>query len=267
MDKPDQRRQLGAFLRARREALPAPTGTGRRRTPGLRREEVAAAAGLSTTWLTWAEQGREMRLTAPALARLALALRLSPAERGYLFELAGTRDPLPPSPPAPTAPPGELLALLRTIRAPAYLLDNLYTARGWNAPALALFTPWYESGEPNLLRFVFLHEAARRFILDWETRAARLVAEFRLDAAHTQDDTAQAAFIAALRQESPDFARLWTAHGVLAREGGGRGFIHPSRGMLHYEQSTFIPAAHPEYRLVTLLAAETAKPPDAPPRQ
>jgi len=244
---------LGTFLRARREALPAPQTTGRRRTPGARREEVAAAAGLSVTWLTWAEQGRPIALSPHALARLATALHLTPAERAYLFQLARIHDPAEPlALVAPTVPPA-LLAWLRGFRGPAYLLDATYTARGWNTPAQTLFAPWYESGEPNLLRFVYLHPAARRFILDWESRAANLVAEFR--AVTTHDAPAQAALIAALRQASPDFARHWTAQHVRQREGGERGFLHPALGEQHYIQTTLLPAAYPGFTLVTLLAA------------
>src|SRR5580704_8181196 len=95
----ERRRELGDFVRARRERLP-PAASGlsapaRRRTPGLRREEVAQLAGLSTTWYTWIEQGRDVSMSPVALARLAAALRLGRAERAYLFELAGKRDPQP----------------------------------------------------------------------------------------------------------------------------------------------------------------------------
>src|SRR5487761_796992 len=93
----EQRRELGEFIRARREKLvPSAVGLavgGRRRTPGLRREEVAQLCGLSTTWYTWIEQARDVSVSPPALARLANALRLSRAERAYLFELARKRDP------------------------------------------------------------------------------------------------------------------------------------------------------------------------------
>src|SRR5271154_7138086 len=95
----DERRALGVFLRAHRERLPPPASApGRRRTPGLRREEVAEACGVSLTWITWLEQGRNVSASPPALARLAEALRLTPAERAYLFELAGKRDPATPIP-------------------------------------------------------------------------------------------------------------------------------------------------------------------------
>ena len=94
MTMADQRRLLGAFVRAHRERLRPEGAAGRRRTPGLRREELAARAGISITWCTWIEQGRDVKASPHALARLALALMLSRAERAYLFELSGVRDPV-----------------------------------------------------------------------------------------------------------------------------------------------------------------------------
>lgn len=257
----EQRRLLGAFLRAHREAL-SPEAAGqptnplaRRRTPGLRREEVAQLCGLSTTWYTWVEQGRDIALSAAALARLADALRLNPPERHYLFELARRLDPAPPPAEADAAAPPELLAVLESLPHPAYLLDRLWHVRGRNAAAERLFAPWFASGEPCLLRWVFLDAAARRFILDWDNRARRLLAEFRADTAHHPEDPPMQALVQELLRHSPDFARFWNSHAVLAREGGLRCFLSPEDGELRYEQVTLIPAAHPEHKLVTLLPA------------
>lgn len=256
----DQRRLLGGFLRQHREGL-RPEASGqithphaRRRTPGLRREEVAQLSGLSTTWYTWVEQGRDIALSAAALARLADALQLTAPERAYLFQLARQRDPAPPVPePSLPALPSVLPAMLQAITAPAYLLDRLWRARAWNAGAGRLFAPWFDSGEPCLLRFVFLQEAARDFICDWENRARRLLAEFRADTAHDPEDPAMRELISDLRRSSPAFVRLWNSHAVLAREGGLRVFNHPQDGTLRYEQLTLLPAAHPDHKLVVLL--------------
>lgn len=256
----DQRRLLGAFIRARRATLtPAAVGQpvnphGRRRTPGLRREEVAQLCGLSTTWYTWLEQGRDISLSATALARLADALRLSAPERAYLFELTRRRDPAPPSPAAPvTAVPPELGTALRTMSGPAYLLDRLWCARDWNEAAAHLFLGWFGGDERNLLRYVFLDLSAPGFIYDWEDRARRLLAEFRADTAHNPDDSEMKALVDDLQRRSPEFARFWAEHAVLAREGGTRLFDHPRDGRLRYEQLTLVPAAHPDLKLVMLL--------------
>ncbi len=256
----DQRHDLAAFLRARRQALtPAQAGQPttpptRRRTPGLRREEVAQLCGISTTCTPWLEQGRDISLSAAALARLADALQLTAAERAYLFELSRRRDPAPRRGEAtPATVPPELAAVLRATVTPAYLLDRLWSARAWNDAAGHLFAPWFNSGEACLLRFVFLNPAARAFIWDWENRARRLLAEFRADTARTSDDPGMQALVSELQRSSPPFARLWNAQAVLAREGGTRRFNHPGDGTLEYEQITLLPAAHPGWKVVVLL--------------
>src|SRR5215831_7226224 len=122
---------LSTFLRALRERQsPVEFGLAagsRRRTPGLRREEVAQLCGLSVTWYTWIEQGRDVSVSASALARLARGLRLSRAERGYLFEVAGKRDPERSG--AGDDPPDAVLACVDAINGPAYILDRTWSAR------------------------------------------------------------------------------------------------------------------------------------------
>jgi transcriptional regulator with XRE-family HTH domain len=257
-DAAQDRHLLGDFLRARRAALsPADVGQtlspgARRRTPGLRREEVALLCGLSTTWYTWIEQGRDIRISAAAAARLAEVLRLNLTERGYLFELARRRDPLPPASQGGVVDPA-LEALLQAIAAPAYLLDAGWCVQARNAAADALLQPWFGSGEPCLLRFVFLQPVARGFICDWEQRARRLLAECRADLAQQASDGPLRECVSALQRESPDFARLWHQHAVLAREGGERAFQHPQRGLLRYRQTTLLPATRTCSKLVALL--------------
>jgi transcriptional regulator with XRE-family HTH domain len=190
---PHQRQQeLGDFVRAQREKLdPAASGVpagGRRRTPGLRREEVAQLCGLSVTWYTWLEQGREISLSPTALARLADALRLDRAQRAYLFELAGKRDPDDGVVEVDKLP-APVTACIKAIRAPAYVLERTWTARAWNNGAERLFLGWLTpSGERNLLRFIFLEPTARSLISDYEERARRVVAEFRADVSSHLDD-------------------------------------------------------------------------------
>ena len=263
----DQRRLLGSFLRRNREALrpeilrpdafgPRTSPAGRRRTPGLRREGVAELCGLSTTWYTWVEQGRDISLSAAALARLADALRLSGPERAYLFELARRRDPAPPaSAPVPASAPSGLAAALRAVTAPAYLLDRLWDIRAWNEAAARLFAPWLTSGEPCLLRFVFLHPGARGFICHWQERAQRLTAEFRADTAYAPGDPAMQVLLADLLARSEPFARFWNDQAVLARDGGIRLFDHPQDGVLRFEQMTLVPAGSPDAKFVMLLPA------------
>ena len=122
----DQRKLLGDFVRARRECLtPDPAG-GRRRTPGLRREELAARAGISATWVSWIEQGRDVQASPQALARLSDALHLAPAERAYLFELAERRDPAQVVPAPSDHAPDSLIAAVNGVAFPAYGLDRFW---------------------------------------------------------------------------------------------------------------------------------------------
>lgn len=256
----EQRRLLGAFLRARREQLtPAQArihgGPVRRRTPGLRREEVAQLCGLSPTWYTWLEQGRDVSVSPTALARVADALHLTAAERAYLFELTRKRDPDAAAEGEPGALSGSLVSALNAITEPAYVLDRTWQACGWNAPAYGLFTRWLGGPERNLLRYVFLDPTAQEFICDWENRSRRLVAEFRADSARSMDDREVTALVQELCRASPKFAQCWDNQGVLAREGGTREFNHPDEGALRYEQVTLIPAARSGYKLVMLISS------------
>jgi len=255
---PEQRRELGAFLRAQRERLgPASVGvaSGRRRTPGLRREEVAQLCGLSTTWYTWLEQGRDVSASPLALARMATTLRLGRAERAYLFELAARRDPEQGVAEEAGLPP-VVSSCVAAIQAPAYLLDRFWTARCWNPAATHLFAGWLDGeADRNLLRFVFLAPAARALICDWEVRARRVVAEFRASCSAHVTDPPLRGQVDALRRESVEFGRFWDSYGVLDREGGERSFNHPRDGLLRYKQVTFDVAGRPDLKLTMLVPA------------
>ncbi|HEY4135095.1 MAG TPA: helix-turn-helix transcriptional regulator [Alphaproteobacteria bacterium] len=260
-----RRQALGDFLRAQRERLtPAQAGLavgGRRRTPGLRREEVAQLSGVSATWYTWIEQGREVSASATALARLAEALHLTAAERAYLFDLAGKRDPEADEVAAASAPAVDLQTVVDMIGCPAYAMDRLGTARAWNRQAARLFVGWLDDGkgkratkhDRNLLRYVFLEPAARKLIHDWEERARRVLAEFRADAGARLNDDDTKALIEELRGKSAIFARLWDEQAVLGREGGMRTFDHPEDGFLRYRQIGFTLAARHDLKLVMLV--------------
>lgn len=262
---PTPARALGEFIRAHRERL-SPNAVGlppgpRRRTPGLRREEVAQLCGVSPTWYTWIEQGRPVSASADALARIAVALQLSRAERAYLFELAAQRDPAEPDP-AATDAPAALLETVKLVDSPAYVLDRQWNALAWNTQAADLFVGWLDEGTSNahdaqprnLLRFTFTAPLARELIVDWETRARRLVAEFRADSIRHLNDAPTRALIDALAAASDDFARFWASQDVGEREGGLREFNHPRAGRLAYDQITLKPAQREDLKLVVLVA-------------
>ena len=249
----EQRRLLGEFIRAHRERMPPEGLTGRRRTPGLRREELAVRAGIGTTWCAWLEQGREVNASPEALARLAAALALTAAERAYLFELAGRRDPDAAAPEPAADAPASLLAMVEAVDHPAYGLDRLWNACCWNAGAARLFAGWLGEGrQRNLLRYVFDDQSARALIPDWQDRALRILAEFRADYGRSLNDPRARALVDQLRRESPLFAEAWDAQAVAGREGGLRRFHHPQDGDLAFHQHTFTPTDRPDYKLVLL---------------
>ena len=255
----DQAATLGEFLRAARLRLPpaefgVPAGQ-RRRTSGLRREEVAALCGISTTWYTWIEQGRTRAISVTTLAELAQGLRLSTAERAYLFQLAGRAD----SQPAETPPePMPLAALVDTICSPAYVLDRYWNAVAWNDAATTLFADWLGAAAgtaPNLLHYVFLSPRAPAFIVGWQQRAERLAAEYRADSATLLDDAAHHALVDTLSARSSLFKQAWSAQKVLAREGGARGFLLADGQRRDYWQFTLKIVQPGELKLVVLSEA------------
>ena len=246
----DQRRLLGEFVRAHRERVRPTAAAGRRRTSGLRREELAALAGISVTWCTWIEQGRAVQASPEALGRISQALSLSRAEHDYLFKLAGRVDPEGSRGPSADAPPS-LIAAVKAIEYPAYGLDRLWNACCWNDAAARLFHGWLDGDcQRNLLRYVFLEPSARELIPNWKDRARRLLAEFRADFARTFRDAQVRIFVETLRGESAFFAEAWDEQAVQIREGGLRLFNHPDDGLVSFTQHTFAPAERPDYKLV-----------------
>ena len=214
---------------------------------------MAQRCGLSATWYTWIEQGRDVSASPTALARLADALQLDRAERAYLFELAAKRDP-DDQPHAIPSLAAAVLDCVETIASPAYILDRHWNAAGWNTQAEHLFVGWLDQpGTPNLLRFIFLEAASRALICAWEERARRVAAEFRAACSLHLHEPALRRLIEELRCGSPHFARFWDEQEVLGREGGERTFKHPTDGLLAYQQVTFNLANHPDFKLTILV--------------
>jgi transcriptional regulator with XRE-family HTH domain len=246
------------YLRLLRErALPGNLGLparGRRRTPGLRREELASLCGVSPTWITWLEQGRAVAASTAMLARLAEALRLSNAERAYLFELAKRRDPVERAPRQDSAA-AIVGRSVHLVQCPAYVLDRVWDVVSANVAAHDLFLGWgsVSTDKPNLLRFLFLDPASRTLVDDWPSRARRIVAEFRADCGRAVGTPNVARLVKELSAASKDFARWWQARAVMEREGGQRRFSHPRHGELVFEQLTLRPVPHEGFKIVMLL--------------
>lgn len=259
MDTPEQRRLLGAFVRARREALTpdAVSGGRKRRTPGLRREELADRAGIGVTWVSWIEQGRPVRPSAETLARLAGALHLGRAERAYLFELAGRRDPANPFSGSGTDAPAAIGAMVSALPWPAYGLDPAWNLCCWNEPARRLLVGLFDEAEHcNLLRYVFTSADARALLPDWEERAGRLLAEFRADYGRNLADPRAKAVVDWLGERSHEFRSAWERQAVIDREGGLRRFDHPVDGPLVFRQHTLCAHERADFKLVALEPTE-----------
>lgn len=256
----NRRKELGEFLLALRqrgtpEEFGFPSGA-RRRTKGLRREEIAQLAGISATWYTWIEQGREVNISSEALDRLAQVLKLSRTERAYLFDIAGRRDPRGNEAEEDT-PPVTLVRLLDNITIPAYIMGRTWDLLAWNRAAEVLFSGWLDkpvggASAPNLLRYVFQNPDAKQFVVNWEVRARRLVAEFRADCRSRLEEPELQRLVAELSQTSPEFERFWKQHDVLERQGGQREFNHPELGIINYSQVTLRPVEQEQLKLVLL---------------
>lgn len=252
----DHRKLLGAFVRSRRHSIAPDVPGRRRRTPGLRREELAARAGIGVTWVAWIEQGRNVRASAETLARLADGLKLTRAERTYLFTLAARHDPADPFSPGTGDAPPAITAMVGALPWPAYGLDAAWTVCCANAAARRLLVGLFaQEQQPNLLRYIFTSPHARALLPDWAGRCERVLAEFRRDYGRVLGDPRVAGVVAWLRDNSDAFREAWDRQAVLAREGGLRQFTHPEDGALCYTQHTLAQVERGDFRLVVLQPA------------
>lgn len=257
---------LGGFLRARREAL-APSqvglkGSGHRRTPGLRREEVATLAGVSVDYIVRLEQGRDRKPSASVLAALAEALRLSDDERRHLYTLAsiaGSPELCPSSlPDAQRQVPATVLTLLEALEpTPAYVLspwaEVLEANTAWRTFAAPLGL--LEREHPNLAAFTFLDPRARRVFADWSAMADRLAGDLRLADVRWGRDPLMAPVIEEL-MASAEFAERWARQDVGERRRGEKRLEHPELGPLRLADEVLLLPDGADQRLVTLLAAD-----------
>lgn len=253
-----RQRALGEFLRKHRETVrPAdeskPDGGRKRRTSGLRREEVAQQARISSTWYTRLEQGQEVKPSGAALGRIADVLQLAPAERAYLFEVAQRVDPKDVSSSPVSAPATKAIEnCVRAISFPALVVDKYWTLLSWNTAFADLLPAWLENPERNVLRYMFLDPGIRTLMNDWEPRARRLVAHFRVEYAKYIDDPKMLDLVKGLNETSNYFRQFWEEQQVLMWEGNEKSFHHPQRGELTFFQTTFWAAPDPTLKLIIL---------------
>lgn len=255
---------LGDFLRTRRarlrpEQIGVPAG-GRRRTPGLRREEVAEQAGVSVEWYTWIEQGRDIHVSSSVLQSIARALRLSADEQLHLAILTTPAAAIPDPFPA-----GGMLESYRQMiealpHSPAYITDRMMDVVAWNRAADMVFGQLdaVPAGERNFLRLLFLDSSFRQRFGDWGSVAQGTVAGFRMTAGRQIASPKTAQLIATLSQRSPEFRQLWARHDVQNSCAPQRTMLHPQAGALRFTVLSFQIGGDPDLRCCVHTPADQA---------
>ncbi|MFT8417511.1 MAG: helix-turn-helix transcriptional regulator [Acetobacter sp.] len=247
---------LGAYLRAARLKLdPAALGlqeVRRRRTAGLRREEVAQRAGLSVTWYTWLEQGRGGMPSASALERLCGALMLTDAEREHLFLLGLGRAPEARYRQSMDIAPRLQRVLDRLNPSPAFIRSATWQIIAWNSAATELMTDFalLPPAHRNILRLIFLDPRSRILHPDWENTARFIVSAFKMDAARAGASGVIEPMVAELSAASPEFRQMWHDRTIHTFEHGEKAFQHPLKGLQIFEISTFFVDGRPDLILV-----------------
>lgn len=252
-------KELGDFLRARRTELSPSAvglpGTGsRRRVHGLRREEVAALASISTDFYTRIEQGRRLAST-EVLDTIARVLRLDEDERAYMFELCGIQARPSLRPPQQVQP--QLRRLLDDLATtPAVILGRRTDILAWNAMAAALFIDFalLRPEDRNFVRLVFCDPGVRALYPRWEHAARNGVAQLRMEAAKYPGDLELANLVRELSARDQDFHRWWTAHHVAVRGAGTNAVRHPAVGDLNLDWSSLTCNADPDQQLFSWTA-------------
>lgn len=237
-----RRKAFGDFLRSRRERLtPAAVGFPagfRRRTPGLRREEVALLAGVGTTWYTWLEQGRDVRPSADVLSALAGALMLSPDERRHLFTLADRSFQNATAFNTSETVPDALIRMIDGMKAqPAYVLGRRWDILAWNAAAVYVFGDFgqLEGDARNMMHLIFTSERHRNLLKDWNDVAQLSLAMFRADSALYVGDPDFERLIGLLMEKSAEFCAWWPRQDVVQLPSTVKRIQHPSEGLLEFE--------------------------------
>ena len=256
-----RRKELGAFLRSRREAItPAQVGlpaNGRRRTPGLRREEVAQLAGVGVTWYTWLEQGRDISVSGQVLEATARTLMLDPSEREHLFTLAGGGEharqkecqSLPPSIQVIVDGLDPFPAAVQNARFQILVFNQAY-----NTLIADLFAMPFE--DRNSLWLCFTDPRWRAAIVDWPDAAGRMVAQFRAAMAEHVAEPAWKELVGRLTAASPEFAGMWRRHEVRGAENRTKHLINPKVGLLRLDYTNLWFGPRLGTRLVTYTPAD-----------
>jgi len=234
----NSRRELGDFLRSRRERLsPERAGlptSGRRRTPGLRREEVAVLAGVGVTWYTWLEQGRPINASSQVLHAIGRSLRLTEAEHRHLWTLAGERAPIPAVDRVPEVTDAFQPVLTKLDPYPACIQNARFDVLGYNRSYRFLFRDLdaMEPQERNCLRLFFTDADWRGCYRDTDIVAVRLAAKLRATMGAHLDEPSYLSLVEELRERSPLFRELWSRHDVMVQQYDVKRIEQPQVGLL-----------------------------------
>jgi transcriptional regulator with XRE-family HTH domain len=254
---------LGTYLRDRRAKLD-PTAFGfvlkRRRTPGLRREEVAQRANVSATWYTWLEQGRGGAPSADVLDRIARAMMLTDVEREHLF-LLGLGRPPEVRYQAPDGISPRLQRVLDTLEcSPAFIRSATWDVLAWNKAASAVLTDYgaLPDGQRNVLRMMFRDSRVRAAQPNWQSVARYVVASFRADVARAGAARNVQSLVDELCATSPEFAAMWRNNDVQGHGDGVKVLHHPIAGALSMEFSAFAVDSRPDLNMVIYNPATSA---------
>ncbi|MBO9712995.1 helix-turn-helix transcriptional regulator [Sphingomonas sp.] len=259
--RPESR--LGAFLKDRRTRLdPAAFGLppGRRRTPGLRREEVAQRAHISATWYTWLEQGRGGAPSADVLERIAQALLLTDAEREHLFLVGLGRAPEVRYRPTDGVSPRLQRVLDALTLSPAMIKTLTWDVVAWNRAAAAVLTDYgrLPPEDRNILWLIFCDPRVRAHQFDWESVARFVVSAFRVDAARAGGSELIQPLVDELSAPSPEFAAMWREPGMHHYGEGVKQLRHPELGALSLEYSAFLVDGRPDLTMLVYNPASEA---------
>jgi transcriptional regulator with XRE-family HTH domain len=251
-----RRTELAAFLRARRERISPedvglPAGT-RRRTAGLRREELAQLAGVGITWYTWLEQGRPINASTQVLEAIARTLRLDATERAHLFRLADVSGPAGPADCDECPLPSEVQRILDSVPYPASVITERFDLLAWNEIYAALFPRLVRApaGERNTLFSCLVGQACCSPVPDQGNYSAALIAQLRNAYGKHVGDPAWTHFIRRLEALSPKFAEIWAAHDVALPASHTKRFRHPTLGEITTKSTSFAVTAVPGTRMV-----------------
>ena len=248
-------KELASFLKSCRERLtPNDVGlpcTSRRRTPGLRREEVAALAGVSITWYTWLEQGREIHVSSEVVESLSRVFMLNEDERKYFYKLAN--QSYTPKDVLNEHISPLLQHVLNNLKyCPSIIINRRWSVCGWNEEAKILFGDYEKMNEreKNILWAMFSDDKYKNMFSDWEKYAKHLIAAFRADYGMNIEDSWNAQLVKDLKNSNPQFKNWWNNHDVDSKCEIYKKIVHPVVGVMEFEVNNFVVADKSDFRMV-----------------